>query len=156
MNEIQINQVLKNFDTQKDIFDLGWLIGIIEGEGTFLLYKKKCSQRNPISYGVKIVIYNTNLKIIENIERILKNFYIKYTTQKVIRDSKRKISYQVVIQSFANLKRLFDIFGDKFPCRKEKPKILKEYVKLRLSKYNKNIVLDEEHQLFIKFNQITE
>ncbi len=53
---------------EKLSFDIGWLIGIIDGEGCFCLDQK----RNPsLKFYPRIQITNTNLLIIQKAKRIL-------------------------------------------------------------------------------------
>jgi intein/homing endonuclease len=94
-------------DNQQEI---SWLIGILEGEGSLSVDKRKVNS-------FKIRISNSDLDIINKCTEILnKNFIIHnvYSFKKV---ANRKQMHEITIGTYNSCQHLLRVFGDKFQCR---------------------------------------
>lgn len=129
MTELQIKELFENKNDQlENMFDVGWLIGIIEGEGNFSLGLHESNKA--IYYQPRIEISNTKIEIISNIERILKKFFINYSIRirKYENNKNYKDIYILKVEKLSNLKRFLTIFINKFISKKEQAFLLLNYV----------------------------
>ena len=84
--ETNLNKHLKNFSI-KD-FDLGWLVGILEGEGSF----NSPSPSDPTRMSIKIT--STDLDVIERVANL---FQINYIHKRIMNNPKWKDNYSIRI-----------------------------------------------------------
>jgi hypothetical protein len=116
---------------QKRLMDIGWLAGIIEGEGCFSLQKKV--NRTNTSWTPLIQITNTNQEIIQKSQRIIKDLglacYVYVQAQK-----KARICYRVVTLGLKRVQRFLDVIEPHIECRKEQLECLKIWVDSRISR----------------------
>tara|TARA_Y100000310_G_scaffold102956_1_gene101097 strand:- start:198 stop:671 length:474 start_codon:yes stop_codon:yes gene_type:complete len=71
---------VRGADYQHATLKLAWLSGVLDGEGSFMIYRN--FRNNRPRYGYRISIANTNLLIIERCKEILEMLNIKYCTYK--------------------------------------------------------------------------
>jgi hypothetical protein len=81
--------------------DLAWLAGIIDGEGTIAVYDYHHTTR--CQRVVRLFIYNTDLGIVSECERILKDLDIFYT---MWTDMRGKPCYHVRVCRIKDMLRL--------------------------------------------------
>ncbi len=124
---------------------LGWLSGIIDGEGCVGLYNIKRNikgKRNVPMIIPVIAIVNTNIKLINEIESILDMFNIVYYTCK--RKSKNKNwkpSYNIDIRSKVNCKKLLNLITDHLVIKKNQAEIVLEFCNKKEHVYSERIKL---------------
>ncbi len=133
-------------------FDIGWLIGIIDGEGCFSLCKRH--DRKELSFEPRFQITNTNLEIIDKVQLILTRLNIQYSVQKY-KSKSGKIVHNIVIAGLGRLKIFLDVLYPYFDCRLSQANLLKEFVDLRLSKMKEPYGNDENSiaKLLAEFNK---
>lgn len=127
-------------------FEIGWLIGIIDGEGCYTLAKTVRHGDVSLIPGIKIV--NTNLEIVEEIIRILKALGIAHYVYNAWRTKNQKPAKRIEIMGLLRIKKFFDLLFNRMRCRIDQATILREFVELRLSKEQKEPYGNEEHTLY--------
>lgn len=128
---------------ERQVFDIGWLIGIIDGEGSFMIGKIK--RRTTVDFYPLINISNTNYLIIEKAQSVIKSLgltcNVMYKPKKHI---KRKHYWALNVQGLKRVKAFLDVIFDYLECRKPQASTLRQYVESRLAKPSKSpIALDE-------------
>src|SRR5690242_7481128 len=100
---------------ERRAFELGWLVGLIDGEGCFTLTRKTGSKGTP-AYFPTIQITNTNFALIRKADRILKDNGL--TTYLYSRMPKvGKPYWRLEVTGLKRVKRFMDVMGDLFDCR---------------------------------------
>jgi LAGLIDADG-like domain len=127
-------------------FEIGWLIGIFDGEGCYTI--AKTVRHGNVSLTPSIKFVNTNFEIIEEVQMILKAFEIEHFTYNVQRSGNRKPAKRIEINGLEKIKKFFDIFFLRMRCRVDQAKVLKEFVELRLSKKQKESYTNDEYSLY--------
>jgi hypothetical protein len=117
--------------TQQQLLDIGWLSGIIEGEGCFSLQKR--ANRAKTSWTPLVQITNTNPLIIQKAQRIIKDLgltcYVYTQAQK-----RTRICYRVVTLGLQRVDKLLEFIEPYIECRPDQLSCLKIWVKSRLSR----------------------
>ena len=117
---------------------LGWLAGIIDGEGCIGLYNIR--PKSPIIRPM-ICIVNTNEKLINEVKSILDFYSIIYYAYKYQNKNKAwKPSYRVNIQSKQDCKKLLDLVGDYLVIKKEQSNIVLEFINRKDYNYSEKIL----------------
>lgn len=73
---LQSTDNVSSADNQHATFKLAWLSGILDGEGSLMIYRN--SRNGKYRYGYRVSISNTNLLIINKCKEILEMLGIKY------------------------------------------------------------------------------
>lgn len=127
-------------------FEIGWLIGIFDGEGCYTIAKTVRHGDVSLTPGIKFV--NTNLEIIEEVARILKALGIAHYVYNSYRTKNQKPAKRIEILGLNRIKKFFDILFGRMRCRIDQATILKEFVDLRLGKEQKEPYGNEEYILY--------
>lgn len=124
--------------------EIGWIVGIFEGEGCFRLSKTQDNQFKPM-----LIMSNTNFEIIEEFVRIVSKLNVGcyICTPKVYKAYKKPLK-RVEINGILKVKKFLDFFLPHFHCRHSQAKILKDFVDLRLSKDHKEPYGSDEYSLY--------
>jgi hypothetical protein len=129
---------------QERLFNLGWLIGIIDGEGGVMLHTVK---KGNGYYAPAIYIGNTNLAIVDKVSKILTDLDVgHHILSKTLKSGKEFKSVRIY-----GLKRTHKLLSQTiqyFECKKRQAEILLEYASIRFSKYPKEPLDSREHSLF--------
>jgi hypothetical protein len=123
-------------------FDLGWLIGIIDGEGSFWIGK------SPVAMTPVVEIVNTNFTIINKLQHLFKMLDIGCHVYIPSRNSGQKEYKKLEIKGMKRLKKFFDILMPYFECRFEQANLLRDFVELRLSKTCKDQYGSDENSIY--------
>ena len=121
-----------------DPFKLGWIVGVIEGEGTIGIHNG-AGKGSAASYKPVIKIFNTDKDFIARCHEYLEEFgiphYIYISNPKIVRLNKRyRELYQVTIAGFKRVKIATEILKpEMFSSKSEQLRILTELVNDRLS-----------------------
>lgn len=134
---------------QKRLTDVGWLAGILEGEGCFSLQRKINGTK--LSLTPLVQITNTNLLIIDKAQRIVKDLGLACQVY-VQKQRAARICYRVVVLGMKRVKRFLDVIDPFIECRREQLECLKAYVNLRLSKAPKAPLERDELELLNKLH----
>lgn len=136
---------------QQRLIDIGWLAGIIEGEGCFTLQKR--ANRAKTSWTPLVQITNTNPLIIQKAQRVLKDLglgcYVYTQAQK-----RYRICYRVVTLGLKRVQRLLQVVEPYIDCRKEQLESLKVWVNSRLSRERGAEINDLEQFVMNRLSQL--
>lgn len=127
-------------------FEIGWLVGIFDGEGCYLIAKSKC--REGFKYAASIKFVNTNLHIIEEVHRILTALDIGHYIYNSWRAKNQRPGKRLEIIGLLRVKKFLDFFLPRMYCRSEQATVLKQFVELRLSKPHQAPYEAEEDSLY--------
>lgn len=112
--------------------DIGWLIGVIEGEGSFMINSHKRQFR--WDYEPKLQIVNTNSVLIEEAARIFKGLGIGRHVQDLTEQRRKVKPYKRV--SVEGVKRLAYFLGvippERFRAKQVQARLMQQYLQSRL------------------------
>lgn len=131
---------------QERLFNLGWIVGLLDGEGCFCLDVKRREGKNDY-YSPSIWVGNTKYLIIDKVIQIYRELEISFhVLHKTLKSGKRFT--QIRVNGLKRVKRFFDkISIEYFECRQNQAKILIDYIDLRLSKVYNSPMTEKEHEL---------
>lgn len=115
------------------LFDLGWLIAAIEGEGSYIL-SKQYHHKNKILYLFpSIEIANDNIDFIKNCDRIIKEQFNvgAYISTRVRNNG--KVGYKISLRGVKRLNKALPTLCKYSVAKKEQADLLNEYVSNRLT-----------------------
>ena len=131
-------------------FDIGWLVGIIDGEGCFTLNVKNTSLGK--GYYPTVQITNTNDAIIKKAADVFRELGIApYIYTRMPKTG--KVYFRLEVAGLKRVKRFMDVFGPLFECRRHQCDTLRKYVDLRLSKTSHAPLTEAEHRLADELKQ---
>jgi intein/homing endonuclease len=113
---------------QVTAFELGWLSGIIDGEGCFSM-----SPGSKGSYNVGIKLVNTNKIIIEKICEILRKLGLAFHIYDSTRSSNQRPAKRVEINGVMRVEKALKILLPYIVAKHEEATVLFEYVTKRLA-----------------------
>ena len=124
-------------------FEIGWIIGIIDGEGSILLGRNHYNNRT--RYTPIIQIVNTNKNMMEKAYSTLKKLGIGcwMNTYHRKRSTERPIT-QLRIAGIKRCKKFLDITKDLFVAKNNQANHLHKYLQFRLSLPSHNVPYDKE------------
>jgi len=133
---------------ERQIFDIGWLVGLIDGEGCFSLSKIKTGKLKRADYIYpQIVVSSTSPEITAKTHQVLRNLGIaSHTVYYPKVGSPHKPVWSVRIAGIKRIKHFMDVMFDYLECRRAQAYCMKRYVELRLSK-PRHAPYDEENEL---------
>lgn len=118
---------------QERLRDIGWLCGIIDGEGTITLRFHRNKNRPPLIVP-SITVVNTDEKIINKIVEILKAHEIPFWVTSVDATTKWKKRYVVSIIGIKRTLKLLPILVENLVGKREQAEIMLEWCNNRLGK----------------------
>lgn len=119
-------------------FELGWLAGILDGEGTISI-NRLMSHRKNATLTSRISIGNTNFTIIRNLKRIFKKLKIKLFIQKNqrVKGKNWKSAYIIQISHIKGVKSLLDVITPYLIGKKLQAEIVLSFVNSRMKIYDR-------------------
>lgn len=130
---------MDNQQETKFLFELGWLVGIIEGEGTLSIYPSAI-YKGKKQYKPVFRICNTDYRIIERIIDFCKKLdiaiYIKEEKPRIpkIGNYQYRPLYNIVISGYKRIKNFLEIVKPKyFVGKREQAALVYEFVISRLN-----------------------
>lgn len=118
-------------------FELGWLCGIIDGEGCIGLWSRGGSRKEEYKPGVRLT--NTDENLISTYCQVLDKIGVSYHITKYEGRNSRCKSYQTVtIEGFKRLVKLLPVIKDKLIAKKPQALLLDEWVSSRASKWHRS------------------
>lgn len=149
-------------------FEIGWLVGIIEGEGSVCLQISKRARMQSLRVEPRVIITNTDQELIEGVLSILdrlgigkwvrhtKANNIKHSEESLVKKSYRDITY-IHVTGFKRVARLLSILSQGMVGEKRnRAEVLLRFVKNRLETGGKNTSYSEESiQLMLEFLRMT-
>jgi hypothetical protein len=137
----------------KEAEELGWLGGIIDGEGCITL--SKAVNRKYKCVHPRLTVANTCPKMIKRIMQIFDKYHIAYWVR--VRKGKNGTSIkrygspylpltEIRIQGFKRLRRLLPLIRPHLTSKDEKADILNEFIEKRLTKRGYNTPYSEDEK----------
>jgi len=113
--------------------DLGWLAGIIDGEGTITLCEVHKYDREKIGYSVNVCVSSTDTKIAYHTMDLMKEMNIQPAIQILKRDiaSNHKDAYQVRITNYFEIEIYLRMIQKYLVGKQEQAYWMLEYIKQR-------------------------
>lgn len=111
-------------------FELGFITGLIDGDGCIGLMKDKKDD----TYQPHLTIANTDKRLLDYTEKILRNAGLVPSTFIGRRGRKRKLCYHLKIQKLRDVYALLPILENLVSRKREAAKILSEFLQFRMSK----------------------
>jgi len=125
-------KIMNDIDNQqKRLMEIGWLVGIIEGEGCFTIQKRQ--NKKSMSYTPLIQITNINPEIILKASRIIKELQIPCYIY-LQKQGDYKLCYRIVTLGIMRVKKFLDVITPYIECRQEQLQTLATFVNSRLSR----------------------
>lgn len=138
---------------ERQIFDRGWLIGLLDGEGSFMIGKIKRVGRDDFYPCVNIS--NANFSMIEKAQSVIKSLGIPCNViHKIKKHIKQKNYWSLNVQGLKRVKRFMDVLFPYIECRRDQADALRQYVELRLSKPAKSPFTQDEFNLINKLRKL--
>lgn len=109
-------------------FELGWLSGIIDGEGCFSM-----SPGSKGSYNVGIKLVNTDMKIIDKICEILRKLNLSYHIYDSTRAANQRPAKRVEINGVMRIEKALKVLLPYIMAKKHQAEVMYDYVVLRLA-----------------------
>lgn len=127
-------------------FDMGWLLGIADGEGCFCLFAKR--KGTWLSYEPTFKLVNTDNDIIEEFASILERLQLTYHIYDAHRIANQKAAKRLEINGLKRVKRFLDIVTQYSFAKGGQAKLLLEYCNIRLNLPPKTLTTQAEHQIY--------
>ncbi len=140
----------------KSLFDIGWITAILEGEGWFILNRRK-TKYNRISYRPVIAMKNTNFKICDQMSDILKKWNIGvWVNDNNSKNPKWKDQRIVELNGFKRCKKLLNIILPYMNGKKKQAELINEFIDYRMQFYNNRHIHcdDKEEQYFLQLKEL--
>lgn len=127
---------------QATSYQLAWLAGIWDGEGTFsILYQRK---RHGDAYIARVTLSNTDIAMINEILKILDSYNISgHLWKEEPRKKQHKASYHITINKLKNVKKCAELMLPYLVNKKPNAEIIIRFVNSRL-KYKKKPIQDKK------------
>jgi hypothetical protein len=140
----------------KSLYELGWLVGMIEGEGWIIL-NRQLTKSNNYKY-VPVIGMNSTSKILaDEMSRIIKSMDVG--VWEGFRKSKNaKWADQVVlnVRGFKRCKKLLDIIYPHLLLKKEQAKLILDYIEYRSQFTHKESCGDVENKFWEILHKLNE
>ena len=118
-------------------FELGWFIGIIDGEGCIGLWSRGGARKNEYKPGLRLS--NTSKKIIDSFCSVCDRLEVSYhITHYKPRSNRHKQHWTVSIEGFKRLNKLLPVIKDILVEKKEQAILLWEWVESRDAKWHRS------------------
>lgn len=139
--------------------ELGWLAGIMDGEGTICLSKEKASRRNHLYARCTIhVIANTNPALIARVTALLSKVEIRYSIGTLIGEQKRaknwKPAWNVKISTIDAMKDFLEMVRPYLVGKAEQADIAVLFLARRFSSHAAWGILESEELLIARCQEL--
>jgi hypothetical protein len=129
--------------------ELGWLSGIIDGEGCFTLAKGSNSGFSP---GFKLV--NTNEMIVTEVIFIFTKLKIPYFIYNSFRTGKQRPAKRIEVNGIKRLKYTIELLLPYLMAKKLEAQFMLDWINIRLSLPQKHPTLREEWNIYYNLRDI--
>ncbi len=136
-SQMQNNQGLDN--QQANLIEIGWLAGMIDGEGSFILRKRQSEKQKQIQ--AMVCWTNTDKNIVDKFREILNKAGIRYYVMTKRRSGShlgKKPRTDIQIYRYRELNKLLDLIKPYLASKKEKVEIIHQFVKSRIKQLKLN------------------
>jgi len=136
------------------LFDLGWLIGVINSDGSYVLSKQYHHRSKVLYFFPSIEISNDNEILIANCDRIIKDqfqvgAYIDPKPRKT-----GKIGYKISLRGMKRLYKSLPVITKYEVAKKEQAELLLEYVESRMTVNRGTPVTDRDVEIAIALRKL--
>lgn len=136
-------------------FELGWLSGIIDGEGCFGLHHLRTKGYEYLRPSLSLA--NTDARIITRIVEDFEKLGIPYyICKQKARHAGQKNAQMIQVPGIKRVKRLLDALYPYLGVKKQQAAVLQEYVALRLSKPQSSPYGEDEEKLRLKLKDLNQ
>jgi hypothetical protein len=111
--------------------DLGWLAGIIDGEGTITLCEVHKVDRQHLGFSVNVCVSSTSPKLIYRVMHLMEEMELKPAIQLLKGKGKRKDAYQARITERTRIELFLLRISPYLVEKKEQAYWMLEYIKQR-------------------------
>lgn len=111
--------------------DIGWLAGIMDGEGTITL--SLGTDRPKGHMHLCVAFSNTSVVVAEKVQRILCELEIDWKTYTACKVTGWKAIHQVKVMRIDDVKKLLIILEDHLTCKREQARLMLEFLHERKS-----------------------
>jgi len=145
-----------NTDNQQESleFDIGWLVGVWESEGWLSLRSCYLKGERLQRYRPEIGVTNTDPKVLDNVERILKNLGLAYWRQGWQKVAGQRSRSMVRLEGLLRCQRFLKMLGPRFQSKKDRVKIVEDFIAYRQSMSKKTPYGEKEHTWYTTLRQL--
>lgn len=148
---------MKNIMDNQQATTIGYIAGLMDGEGTFALTVHQYKKRP--NYRVAIQVSNTDIRILKEFIRFLKEYEITYwVCSYKPKKRKRRVQYSIAIASLNGKIKFIDLVYPFLQAKQEQAYLLKEFCIRRLKENQKKPIRNKLGQFVYggnrKFNWI--
>lgn len=122
---------------QPNLLEIGWLAGIIDGEGTITVCKTH--RKNPnanLLFSPRVQVINTNADIIQKVCEILDVHNISFSIQEVQGHLGSKQIWRVILTRMSEIAKLMNLIKSCLVGKRSQAELMSRFVDSRLRKYN--------------------
>lgn len=138
-------------------YEIGWLVGILDGEGWFILGKATNHPSKKIRYVPTVGVNSTDESIVKELSRILDKYQIGYWIKK--REFKKKIwkdQWILVIRGFKRVKKILPLVKDKLICKSKPANLIFSFIKYRESLDYNEAYSKEEEKFYLEAKRLNQ
>lgn len=137
------------------LFDLGWLIGAIDSDGSYVLAKQYHHKSKVLYFFPSIEISNDSEIFVANCERIIKEqFKVGVYISSRIRKDTGKIGYKVSLRGMKRLYKSLPVIANYEIAKKKQAELLLEYVNNRMTVSRGTPVSDRDIEIAIALRKL--
>jgi len=136
------------------LFDLGWLIGVIDSDGSYVLSKQYHYKSGTLYFFPAIEIANDNTDLIANCDRIIKEWFKVgvYIAPKPRKTG--KMGYKVSLRGVKRLYKSLPTIAEYEIAKKRQAELLLEYINNRMKVNRGNPVTDRDIEIAIELRKL--
>lgn len=139
----------------KPNFEIGWLVGIIDGEGWIMLAKAVNHPSGNIRYIPTIGVNATDKSMIDEMSRILDKHQVgHWIGKKEAQKKKWKDQWQLIIRGFKRSRKMLDLLGDSLIVKQDRADVLRKFIQFRSKLNNHDAYGEKEKQFFQELKRL--
>jgi len=135
-------------DDKQAIRDLGWLSGILDGEGSVILgvFNRK---DNTKQYFTRVCFYNSDEDVVNKIVKSLDKLEIPSYVESRLQYGNlgNRQGFTVTVGKQEAIVKLLELIKDDLACKKTRAELVMRFCKSRMNHQNKPITEDESNLL---------
>lgn len=137
------------------LFDLGWLVGAIDSDGSYVLAKQYHHKNKVLYFFPSIEISNDSKEFVANCERIIKEqFKVGVYINSRVRNQTGKIGYKVSLRGMKRLYKSLPIIATYEVSKKKQACLLLEYVTNRMTVNRGTPVSDRDVEIAVALREL--
>ncbi len=137
------------------LFDLGWLIGAIDSDGSYVLAKQYHHKSKVLYFFPSIEIANDSEEFVANCERIIKEqFQTGVYISSRVRKETGKVGYKVSLRGMKRLYKALPVIASHEVAKRKQAVLLLEYVKNRMTVNRGTPVSDRDVEIAILIREL--